>query len=273
MSDPWLAGPLTSTAYGWRLERRDGVTLGFTSHDRDVQFGDLLLRASPGMVPSTIIETIGLEAGGLDISGAITADALRADEIEAGLWDGARMSVFLFDWSNPDAGSRMLAVGDLGAVSISDNAFEVEFNGPAARLNMPVAPSSSPTCRAAFCDKDCGLSSHRFRHETKVTAVIGSAISIAPIAGLDPARLAYGELRWLAGRNVGQRRMIVSAGATSIQLVMPPAFAVPTPSTVELFEGCDKTIATCSARFANAINFRGEPYLPGNDLLTRYPGA
>jgi len=30
---------------------------------------------------------------------------------------------------------------------------------------------------------------------------------------------------------------------------------------------------TCSARFGNAVNFRGEPYLPGNDLLTRYPGG
>ncbi|MEQ1538548.1 MAG: phage portal protein [Sphingorhabdus sp.] len=46
-----------------------------------------------------------------------------------------------------------------------------------------------------------------------------------------------------------------------------------TGSRIELVEGCDKTIATCSTRFSNAINFRGEPYLPGNDILTRYPGA
>ncbi|MFN7158060.1 MAG: phage BR0599 family protein, partial [Erythrobacter cryptus] len=39
---------------------------------------------------------------------------------------------------------------------------------------------------------------------------------------------------------------------------------------IELREGCDHTIATCAARFANAINFRGEPFLPGNDLLARY---
>jgi hypothetical protein len=42
---------------------------------------------------------------------------------------------------------------------------------------------------------------------------------------------------------------------------------------VLLVEGCDRTIATCRLRFNNAANFRGEPYLPGNDLLTRYPGA
>ena len=40
-----------------------------------------------------------------------------------------------------------------------------------------------------------------------------------------------------------------------------------------LTQGCNKNFATCRDRFANAVNFRGEPYLPGNDLLTRYPGA
>jgi uncharacterized phage protein (TIGR02218 family) len=39
---------------------------------------------------------------------------------------------------------------------------------------------------------------------------------------------------------------------------------------VELREGCDHTLATCSQRFGNAINFRGEPFLPGNDLVVRY---
>jgi hypothetical protein len=36
-------------------------------------------------------------------------------------------------------------------------------------------------------------------------------------------------------------------------------------------EGCDHTLDTCATRFANAVNFQGEPFLPGNDLLTRYP--
>lgn len=42
---------------------------------------------------------------------------------------------------------------------------------------------------------------------------------------------------------------------------------------VEISEGCDRSFATCRGRFANAANFRGEPHLPGMDLLTRYPGA
>jgi hypothetical protein len=54
VTDYWLNGPVTSAAYGWRLERADGVTLGFTSHDKDLVHQGLLLRASPGMKPTTM---------------------------------------------------------------------------------------------------------------------------------------------------------------------------------------------------------------------------
>ncbi|MEY4619215.1 MAG: hypothetical protein RIS65_387, partial [Pseudomonadota bacterium] len=49
--DAWMDGPLITVAYGWRLERTDGVTLGFTSHDADVLHDGILLKSSPGMQP------------------------------------------------------------------------------------------------------------------------------------------------------------------------------------------------------------------------------
>lgn len=34
MSRIWFASELETIATFWRIERRDGITLGFTSHDR-----------------------------------------------------------------------------------------------------------------------------------------------------------------------------------------------------------------------------------------------
>ena len=34
----WFSQALETVAIWWRLERRDGVTLGFTTHDRDLWF-------------------------------------------------------------------------------------------------------------------------------------------------------------------------------------------------------------------------------------------
>jgi hypothetical protein len=41
---------------------------------------------------------------------------------------------------------------------------------------------------------------------------------------------------------------------------------------LRLWQGCDKRLVTCSQRFANAVNFRGEPHVPGGDILTRFGG-
>lgn len=273
MTDLWLEGPLTSAAYGWRLERRDGVTLGFTSHDHDVLVDGLLHRASPGMAPSTITETLGIETDGLDVRGAMTADAIRADDLHAGRWDGAWLSIFLFDWSDPSAGTRVLANGTLGAISHSGDRFEAEFKGPAAKLDQPVAPFTSPGCRASFCDAACGLNASRFTHDAVVAGSSGSAVSFAQSLPSTANAFAFGRLRWLDGANCGLTTEILFSEASSVQLVSAPPFAASAGSRVEIVEGCDKTMAMCSGRFGNAINFRGEPYLPGNDLLTRYPGA
>jgi len=69
------------------------------------------------------------------------------------------------------------------------------------------------------------------------------------------------------------RVAIAGSDGTTVTLRTAPVFDVAAGALVEVIEGCDKSIGTCSARFGNAANFRGEPYLPGIDLLARYPGG
>lgn len=271
--DAWMEGPLTSMAYGWRLERTDGITLGFTSHDADVAHDGLLLRASPGMQPTTVVQSVGLDKDGLDVSGALTSDDIRADDLMAGRWDGAYLEIFLFDWANPANSKRVLAAGELGAVSFTDDAFEAELIGVQAQLEKAVVPQTSPSCRAQFCDAACGLNSARFRHMATISSSHENEISItAPLAIAD-GHLTYGTLRWLSGPNCGTTAKIAGHSGAVIHLYTPPFHAAKAGDRIALIEGCDKIMATCAGRFGNGANFRGEPYLPGNDLLTRYPGG
>jgi uncharacterized phage protein (TIGR02218 family) len=274
MSEAWMKGPVTSASYGWRLERRDGVTLGFTSHDRDVEIGGILYRASPGMLPTSITESIGLQTGGLEVTGAIDSAAIREDDLKAGRWDDARLTIFLFDWSDPTAPIRQLANGEWGEVSYSDAGFETELRGANAFLDAPAVPQTSPGCRAEFCGKDCGLNAQRYAQMIIVSGVSGDQVTFdaAQVTAADNA-FSYGQLRWLNGPNSGLSSEIFSSSSGVLTLANSPAFPVIVGTLSQIFQGCDKTIATCSGRFNNAINFRGEPFLPGNDLLTRYPGV
>jgi len=71
-----LEQPLNTLAFCWRIERRDGVTIGLTSHDRDLAIGGLAYRAAPGMTPSAVRSGIGLEAEDSDLAGALSSDAI-----------------------------------------------------------------------------------------------------------------------------------------------------------------------------------------------------
>ena len=263
---------LTTIALCWRLERRDGVALGFTSHDRDLEIDGLAYRAAPGMLPSSIALSDGFEADTLDVKGALTSDAIRAADLRAGRWDGAAVSLLMVDWEAPGGERLAIARGELGEVSIEGEAFEAELRGPTAMLERPAVEQTSPECRAQLGDKRCRVDMAARTVLTRVAALIDEAvIEVAEAAAGDA--YGYGRLRWIGGANSGLDSPILRSDGPRMTLREPPPFAPAVGDLVELREGCDKRLATCAGRFANAENFRGEPHLPGIDLLTRYPGA
>ena len=75
----------------------------------------------------------------------------------------------------------------------------------------------------------------------------------------------------MGGPLAGTRSAIVDAVGGALLLARPIEQTIPSGTRVLLREGCDRTLGTCHARFTNTANFRGEPFLPGNDLVARYP--
>jgi len=63
------------------------------------------------------------------------------------------------------------------------------------------------------------------------------------------------------------------AATGEIKLFLPLPFTMYNGTKVRLYPGCDKRVATCVSRFDNILNFRGEPFVPGQDELTNYPDA
>lgn len=265
----WLDEALTTLALCWRIERRDGVTIGLTAHDRDIAWGGLVHRAAPGMVPSAITRGAGLDPASMEVSGALTSEAIGEADLIAGRWDGARVAIFACDWTDP-ANQVALGEGTIGAVETRDGTLTAELRGAMAALERPVVEATSAECRAELGDKRCRVAMAGRRRFATVTGIADNVLTLdigEPVAG------AYGQgrLRWISGANSGLEDAILGSGGVTLTLRRPPRFA--SPGRVLLIEGCDKTLATCAGRFGNALNFRGEPYLPGIDLLTRYPGG
>lgn len=255
----------------WRVERRDGVAIGLTTHDRDLVIDGLVHRAAPGMTPSAIERSTALEADTMDVGGALSSGAIAAADLLAGRWDGARVRMFAADWET-GATIAELGEGRIGAVELTEDGFTAELAGASAALARPVVEDTSAECRAELGDARCRLALAKHRRFARVVAVANAVVTldaVEPVAG----GYAGGTLRWFGGANGGLEQAVDASDGAQVTLRRPPAFAVASGDLVELIEGCDKSLATCAARFGNAVNFRGEPHLPGIDLLTRYPGG
>lgn len=263
-------GELTALTFCWRLQRSDGAGLGLTSSDRDVAHQGISYRAAPGVTPAAITRSLGLEPDNADMAGALTAEALSDSDLALGRWNGAKVGLLAVDWSDPDAPAVPLLGGELGEVEIEGDKFSVELRGAASRLERPVCPSTSPECRATFGDKQCRVD---LAARTSRATVVSSADNLVELDAPVAEKFLFGRLRYLSGANCGLASVILAASGAAISLRDRPRVKVAAGTAVELREGCDKRFETCTSRFANGANFRGEPHLPGSDLLTRYPGA
>lgn len=266
----FLASELEGVATFWRIFRRDGVALAFTSHDRDLWFDGLLHRAAPGMIPSAIRRSARLDDDSAEIEGALTHDSISEADLLVGRYDRATIAVGVVDWESREY--AVLYRGTLGEIAVSDGAYSADLRSAKSALDVDPVPRTSPLCRARFCGPGCSRNAALHTATAAVEATSEDLESVT-FAGIDPALFLHGELVWLDGPMAGLRARIVDSGPDGLMLDQPVDVA-PAPGTrARLLEGCDRTLATCSTRFGNSRNFRGEPFLPGNDMIARYGGA
>lgn len=79
----------------------------------------------------------------------------------------------------------------------------------------------------------------------------------------------YGKLTWQTGENEGYSADVWRFSSGEITLLTSMPFPIAVGDTFRIVAGCDKTSQMCKARFANIINFRGEPFLPGLDNIVK----
>ncbi|MEM9310491.1 MAG: DUF2163 domain-containing protein [Pseudomonadota bacterium] len=258
---------LDNVATFWRVLRRDGVALGFTSHDRDLTFAGLRHRAAPGMVPAAIRMTNEIADDSAEVEGALSHDSISEEDLAAGLFDEASVFIGAVDWETLE--NETLYAGQIGQIEDDRRGFGAQLRSAKHILDHDLVPRTSPTCRATFCGRGCGLSASRFTSRQRVSDIDESTNRIALDTTVSDA-LIDGHVRFLSGPQTGLVFGILDATSNWLTLDRPIASGTSIGIPLELREGCDHTLTTCAGRFGNARNFRGEPFLPGNDLLTRY---
>lgn len=264
-----LDSGVSTLCHGWRVTRRDGGVLGFTDHDRDLVVDGQTFVAGSGIQGSESVLAQGLGVTGLELSGALGAATLEEADLAAGQYDGARVDQLLIDWSDP-RNHMLLRRGTIGEVRREGGAFIAELRGPADALNETRGRLFGALCDADFGDQRCGVDLDRpERRANAVVAQVRGALLLAVdgIAGYQDGTFTDGRAVFSGGANAGFVTEVKHHAAGVLHLWQRPPAPVSIGDTLTVIAGCDKRFSTCRDRFANTVNFRGFPHMPGNDFV------
>jgi len=268
-----LAEETTTLITCWKLTRQDGEMFGFTNHDRDVVIDSVVYKAATGFTPSMVASTGNLAVDNLDVEGMLADDAITETDIHAGKYDFAEIEIFQANYADPTQGKLRLRCGWLGEVSYGSDRFVAEVRGLTQRLTKTLGELFSPACRAHLGDARCKVNMAAYTFTGSINSV-ASKIVFKDNARTEAAGyFDYGSITFTSGANDGISMEIKSFFDKTITLVMPMPFVVSAGDAYSITAGCDKTFETCILRFNNAVNFRGEPHLPGIDKMLQTSGT
>ncbi len=267
-----LTGSATTMCHCWRIRRRDGVILGFTDHDRDIEFDAIQFVASSGLDAGSREAALGLNAPGGEVSGVLSSASLTEADLAAGRYDGAIVETWWVNW-NAVSQRALLEVSTTGEVRRTGETFQAELRSLANVFDQQRGRIYQAQCDADLGDSHCGvdISSPQFSVDTPVTGGNGRIEFVFHDLPFDDGVFGGGRFVVLTGELAGIAKAVEShrnQGTQSAVRLWERLPAQLAPGTmVRLIAGCDKRAATCRERFGNFINFRGFPHMPGNDAL------
>lgn len=253
--------------------------MGFTDHDRNVDFDGTVFEAAAGFSASEINDAVGLSVANLEVTSALSSDRLTEADLAAGFYDEARVEIFRVNWQAPEE-RLLMRTGSLGEVRRSGVTFAAEVRGLAHYLQQPQGRLYQYTCDADLGDGRCGIDATNPAFRAGGSLLIASSLRNFTVEGLGGYAndwFTRGLIEFTSGPAAGQRVEIKRHsnvdGSVELELWQPARGPVGFGQTFVATAGCDKHLATCRDKFANVVNYRGFPHMPGNDFVTSYFGS
>ena len=263
------------------LRRTDGVAHGFTTHDQPIRFAGATYK--PRSFRATAVQSnVDMGVGNADLAGVLDDDGLDPELLRLGFYDGATLEVFWLFWDAPELGKIKAMRFRFGDVQQDDEIeFKVGLHSLTDQLQQGIVSMTSTTCRYEFGSINdgelhaCNFDVATVTTASRVAAADDSAGGTVTDYGIEDGgdHLYWGgKLTFTSGPNEGISREIRSHSGLVFTLFTPFPYGVTTGDVFTVREGCNRTITRCCS-LGNAINFGGEPDIPGADSVIYYPDA
>ena len=268
-----------------------GSVLAFTSHTQNINVGGVLHLSRPGMRVSVVKSNIRMEIDNSEGAGFFQTGVITLGDVLRGKFNDAFFQRAFANYDSPGDGGYVFQSGYVGRVQVRDHLFSAELRSLLAVISQPVGRILSRRCDVrrlgdARCKFDMSQTQAgtgvQFRQNLTVTGVVSqievqtSGMNLAGSngSGYDDW-FRGGIVHWLSGNNAGYESEISSTvPPAGLRLFNPPGLDIQAGDTLYAEAGCDRSMGHCEYKFrgstsspnGNLLNFRGFPFLIGDDI-------
>ena len=145
----------TTLARLWEITRRDGTIIRLTDHDEDITSNSDLYQTAIGYSASVMEDSADMSVDTGEIFAFLDSALITRQDLEAGLFNNARVDIMLVNYLQPDTSTINEKRGFLGNVTIQDENITIEFRGLHQILQQPIGERYSNICTAVLGDARC----------------------------------------------------------------------------------------------------------------------
>lgn len=242
--------------------------IALTSFDKEFEYDGNIYKPylSAGILKDETNFSINTKENILSV---FDSDLITEEQLINGKLDSADIEIFLLNYESPEDEKLILKKGFISKIIHDDNKFIIEISGYSSLLKNKITQNFSPNCRAKLGDSKCKINIEDFTFAGSVTAVISRSIFKDTSRNEAKSYFDKGIIKFTSGANNGIIKEVLEYGDDEIKTLTPFPNDIETGDTYEIIAGCDKNLSTCIAKFNNAVNFRGEPHIPGTDRIIK----
>lgn len=269
-----MTGAAQRLATCMKITRTDNSVYGFTTHDKALTVDGVVYEAAASFTPTDVVSNGDLDIDNMTVEGILSSTTITAEDLRAGRWDYAAFRIFIVNWGDLTMGDYKVRAGRLGEVQVHRQTFSVELLGLMEAYAVSIGELTSPMCRASLGDARCKVNIN----DVGSPSVSGTVTGTIDAADTDFFTL-HDSARTEAAGFFDEGVITFNSGDNSglsyeVKAYLPGVWITKTPFAFDatgadytMTRGCDRRFSTCCNVFNNAINFRGEPWIRGNDKL------
>lgn len=247
-----------------KIVTNNGRIFGYTDCDTDLTVDSVVYKSAPGLSRSNFTSTSNDTVSNQEI-GSGWVDAPEQDLI-SGLFDNATVEVAFCSWRNPSYGRTVVQRGNIGVIQWTADGFRADIQSHMRQLTRNLNFIVTANCRHQLFSQykpgaigACTLNASSYTFTGTVNSITTQRIKFATGLAKPDQYFQNGILTWTSGNNAGLKHEVKRYISDQVELYLPSFTDIAVGDQFSVAAGCDKSVATCKAKFNNIINFGGFP--------------